>query len=43
MPAFENEAKKEVDVALKAASAAPWPEASAAYTDIQTTGAGTWF
>jgi pyruvate/2-oxoglutarate/acetoin dehydrogenase E1 component len=23
--------------------AAPWPDASAAYTDVQTTGAGTWY
>jgi hypothetical protein len=32
-----------VQAALDAADAAPWPEASAAFTDIQTTGAGTWF
>jgi len=40
---IENEAVTEVQAALEAAAAAPWPEASAAYTDIQTTGAGTWF
>lgn len=40
---LENEAAAEVQAALDAADAAPWPEASAAYTDVQTTGAGTWF
>ena len=29
--------------ALARADAAPWPDASAAFTDVQTTGAGTWF
>jgi pyruvate dehydrogenase E1 component alpha subunit len=43
LEAIENEATQEVAEAIKAAAAAPWPEASAAYTDIQTTGAGTWF
>jgi len=41
--AIENEANAEVEAALIAADAAPWPLASAAYTDIQDTGAGTWF
>ena len=40
---LENEASAEVQQALDAADAAPWPEASAAFTDVQTTGAGTWF
>ncbi len=40
---IENEATAEVQAALDAAAAAPWPNASAAYTDIQTTGEGTWF
>jgi pyruvate dehydrogenase E1 component alpha subunit len=40
---LENEATAEVQAALDAASTAPWPEASAAFTDVQTTGAGAWF
>jgi pyruvate dehydrogenase E1 component alpha subunit len=28
---------------MKAADEAPWPDVSAAYTDIQTTGEGQWF
>ncbi len=43
LDAMENEASAEVQAALDAADAAPWPEAGAAYTDVQTTGAGTWF
>jgi pyruvate dehydrogenase E1 component alpha subunit len=35
-------AEEEVARALAAAAAAPWPEAAAAYTDIQDTGAGRW-
>lgn len=42
LEAIENEAHAEVDAALAAADAAPWPEASTAYTDVQTTGAGQW-
>jgi pyruvate dehydrogenase E1 component alpha subunit len=42
LAAIENEAHAEVDAALVAADAAPWPEASAAFTDVQTTGAGQW-
>ena len=40
---LETEAGTEVQAALDAANAAPWPEASAAFTDVQTTGAGTWY
>jgi len=36
-------AHAEVQAALAAADAAPWPDASSAYTDIQTTGAGQWY
>ena len=36
------EAETEVSAAVRAASAAPWPEAGAAYTDIQDTGNGRW-
>ncbi len=38
----EVDAHAEVDAALAAAAAAPWPEAAAAFTDVQTTGAGQW-
>jgi len=43
LAAIDNEANTELEAALSAAAAAPWPDASAAYTDIQTTGAGRWF
>ncbi|RZL64318.1 MAG: thiamine pyrophosphate-dependent dehydrogenase E1 component subunit alpha [Variovorax sp.] len=39
---IDAEAQTEVEAALKAANAAPWPDASAAFTDVQTTGAGQW-
>jgi pyruvate dehydrogenase E1 component alpha subunit len=42
LQAVEAEAEAEVQAALAAAEAAPWPEATAAYTDVQTTGAGQW-
>lgn len=42
LDAIEAAAHAEVEAALAAAAAAPWPEASAAFTDIQTTGAGQW-
>ena len=32
----------EIDAALAAAEAAPWPPASEAYADIQNVGAGQW-
>lgn len=40
--AIEREARQEVQAALAAADAAPWPQAESAFTDVQTTGAGTW-
>ena len=40
--AIRREAQAEVRKALEAASAAPWPEAASAYTDIQDAGAGQW-
>ena len=43
LDALDQAAAAEVQAALDAANAAPWPEAQAAYTDVQTTGAGTWF
>jgi pyruvate dehydrogenase E1 component alpha subunit len=42
LDAIENAARDEVDTALAIADAAPWPEAGAAFTDVQTTGAGQW-
>ncbi|MFM9924173.1 thiamine pyrophosphate-dependent dehydrogenase E1 component subunit alpha [Variovorax sp. H27-G14] len=42
LDALENAARDEVDTALAIADAAPWPDASAAFTDVQTTGAGQW-
>ena len=43
LDALDNAAVAEVQAALDAAGAAPWPDAEAAFTDVQTTGAGTWF
>jgi TPP-dependent pyruvate/acetoin dehydrogenase alpha subunit len=37
-----REAEEEVRRAVAAASAAPWPEAPDAYTDVQDTGGGQW-
>jgi len=42
LDAIENAARDEVDTALAVAEAAPWPEPGAAFTDVQTTGAGQW-
>ncbi|SCX71887.1 thiamine pyrophosphate-dependent dehydrogenase E1 component subunit alpha [Variovorax sp. EL159] len=42
LDAIENAARDEVDTALAVANAAPWPDASAAFTDVQTIGAGQW-
>jgi pyruvate dehydrogenase E1 component alpha subunit len=42
LEAIEREAEQEVADALAAANAAPWPEPSAAFEDVQTTGAGQW-
>jgi TPP-dependent pyruvate/acetoin dehydrogenase alpha subunit len=42
LDAIEREAQQEVAAAVAGADAAPWPQAEAAYTDVQTTGAGTW-
>jgi TPP-dependent pyruvate/acetoin dehydrogenase alpha subunit len=39
---IEQAAEAEVAAALVQADAAPWPDASSAYTDIQDTGAGQW-
>jgi pyruvate dehydrogenase E1 component alpha subunit len=42
LEAIGREAREEVVAALKAAHEAPWPDPSAAYTDVQDTGAGRW-
>jgi acetoin:2,6-dichlorophenolindophenol oxidoreductase subunit alpha len=42
LDAIERDAVEEVAAALAAADAAPWPQAAAAYEDVQTTGAGQW-
>jgi len=39
---IENAAQAEIEAALAAADAAPWPEAGAAFTDVQTLGEGQW-
>jgi len=40
--AIDAEAKAEIDAAVAAASAAPFPSPELAFTDIQDTGAGKW-
>lgn len=42
LDAIENLAQAEVDAALAEADAAPWPDAQAAFSDVQNTGAGQW-
>ena len=39
---IQKQVDEEVASALQAAAAAPWPEKSSAYTDIQDTGKGRW-
>ena len=43
LDSIEQAAHDEVQTALHVAGTAPWPEASSAFTDIQTTGAGQWY
>lgn len=40
--ALDTDAHAEIAAALAQAEAAPWPDAAAAYTDVQDTGAGQW-
>ena len=40
--AIDDEAHAEVKAALAAAAAAPWPSVTAAFEEIQSTGAGQW-
>lgn len=42
LDACDLEAAQEVAAALETADAAPWPQAAAAYQDVQDTGAGQW-
>ena len=42
LDALDAAARAEVQAALAAAQAAPWPDAASAYTDVQDTGAGVW-
>jgi pyruvate dehydrogenase E1 component alpha subunit len=42
LQAIERGAAGEVQRALAAAEAAPWPDPATAFTDVQTTGAGQW-
>jgi len=42
LDALESEALVEVQEALAAADAAPWPDPCAAFTDVQDMGAGQW-
>jgi acetoin:2,6-dichlorophenolindophenol oxidoreductase subunit alpha len=39
---IQNQVDEEVASALRAAAAAPWPDRSGAYTDIQDVGSGRW-
>jgi len=39
---IRSQAEEEVKGALRAAAAAPWPEAAGAYDDVQDTGSGRW-
>jgi TPP-dependent pyruvate/acetoin dehydrogenase alpha subunit len=40
---LDEQAKAEIDGAVAAADAAPWPQPDDAFTEVQTAGAGTWF
>ena len=42
LDAIDAEAAAEVAAAVARADADPWPDAASAFTDVQTTGAGTW-
>jgi pyruvate dehydrogenase E1 component alpha subunit len=42
LDAIDAAARNEVEAAVAAAAAAPWPEAAAAYDEVQYTGAGVW-
>ncbi len=42
MDAVDAEVQIEIDAAMAFANASPLPDPAEAFTDIQTTGAGTW-
>jgi acetoin:2,6-dichlorophenolindophenol oxidoreductase subunit alpha len=42
LDAIDRAAQQEIDAAVAAANDAPWPQAAAAFTDVQDTGAGQW-
>ncbi|HNU11614.1 MAG TPA: thiamine pyrophosphate-dependent dehydrogenase E1 component subunit alpha [Rubrivivax sp.] len=42
LDAIDAAATAEIEAALAAAEAAPWPDPASAYTDVQDTGAGVW-
>ena len=42
LAAIEQEARQEIDSALAAALAAPWPDVALAFTDVQDVGGPTW-
>jgi acetoin:2,6-dichlorophenolindophenol oxidoreductase subunit alpha len=42
LDAMRAAARVEIDAAVAAARAAPWPDAAAAFTDVQTVGDGRW-
>ena len=39
---IEQEARQEIESALAAALAAPWPDVALAFTDVQSVGGPTW-
>ncbi len=43
LDALAAQARNEIDAAQRAARAAPWPRAEAAFEDVMNTGAGQWF
>ncbi len=42
LAAIEQEARQEIDSALAAALAAPWPDVALAFTDVQDVGGPAW-
>jgi acetoin:2,6-dichlorophenolindophenol oxidoreductase subunit alpha len=43
LAALRASAASEINAASQAAARAPWPDAAAAFTDVQNTGTGRWF
>lgn len=42
LQAIDRQAQREIEAAVAVADAAPWPQAAAAFEDVQDTGAGQW-